>query len=131
MKKASIVFLALALVACKSEQEEKQQVSLNRAESTEVSTVELGKQLFDGRGNCKSCHMPDQKVIGPSIIEIAKIYKEQNGDMVAFLREKADPIVDPSQYPAMKVNLGVTKRMSIEEVEAIEAYMMSFIDASN
>jgi len=70
----------------------------------------------------------DKKVIGPSIIEIAKIYKEQNGDMVAFLRKQADPIVDPSQYSVMETNFAILKTMSDEELESLEAYMMSTIE---
>ena len=70
----------------------------------------------------------DKKVIGPSIKDIAKIYKEQNGDMVSFLRKKAEPIVDPSQYSLMETNFAVLKTMSDEELKSLEAYMMSTIN---
>ena len=59
--------------------------------------------------------------------DIAKIYKEHNGDMVAFLRKKADPIVDPSQYNVMETNFAILKTMSDEELKSLEAYMMSTI----
>ncbi|NUY80209.1 c-type cytochrome [Flavobacterium sp. MAH-1] len=88
--------------------------------------VELGEKLFNGKGNCYSCHNPEQKIIGPSLLEIGKIYKDKNGNIVEFLKEKADPIVDPAQYPAMKVNFAITKRMSDEELKALEAYIYSF-----
>ena len=143
MKKIGLIAVAFVAMACGSETKEKETVTLNRDNtvidpSTGVGQTEMsleekvakGKKLFDGKGNCKSCHMPDRKVIGPSLVEIATIYQEQNGDMVAFLREKADPIVDPSQYAAMKINLGITKRMPIQEVEAIEAYIQSFATPS-
>ena len=88
----------------------------------------MGKEIFDGKGNCFSCHKPDQKVIGPSIKEIAKIYKEKNGDMVTFLKGKGEPIVDPSQYEVMKTNFYITKHFTDEELKALEDYMYSHLD---
>jgi cytochrome c len=89
--------------------------------------LQLGEILFNGVGMCKSCHLPDKKVIGPSIIEIARIYKDKEANMVEFLKENAEPIVDPSQYEVMKTNFAITKTMSGEELTALEAYMYSFL----
>jgi cytochrome c len=99
-------------------------------DQTEVAvdpTLALGEELFNGIGLCKSCHLPDKKVIGPSITEIASIYREKEGDMVAFLKENAEPIVDPSQYEVMKTNFAITKTLSDDELKALEAYIYSFI----
>jgi cytochrome c len=85
-----------------------------------------GQELFEGAGNCIACHKPDQKVIGPSLQEIGKIYKEKKGSIVAFLQEQSDPIVDPSQYEVMKTNFAITKSMSEEELKALEDYIYSF-----
>lgn len=97
---------------------------------TELSETEkqlaLGKEVFNGKGTCYSCHLPEKKVIGPSIKEIAEIYRNQNGDMKAFLLEKAEPIVDPAQYVTMKTNFSVTKNLPENELEAVIAYMQSF-----
>ncbi len=90
-------------------------------------SVQLGQALFMGVGMCKSCHLPEKKVIGPSITEIATIYKDKGAAMVAFLKGDAEPIVDPSQYDVMKTNFAVTKTMSDEELKALEAYMYSFL----
>jgi cytochrome c len=89
------------------------------------SSESLGKELFEEKGNCVACHKPDQKIIGPSIQEIAKIYKAQNGSLIDFLKNDAKPIVDPSQYEVMKTNFTITKAMSDEELKAIEAYIYS------
>jgi cytochrome c len=70
--------------------------------------------------------LPDQKVIGPSITEIAKIYKEKKGSIVSFLKEESEPIVDPSQYEVMKANFAITKQMSDEELKALEEYIYTF-----
>lgn len=95
--------------------------------ATDIATASSGKELFDGVGNCTACHKPDAKIIGPSIIEIATIYKNQNGNMVEFLKGNADPIVDPSQYEVMKTNFAITKKMSDAELQALSDYMYSHL----
>jgi cytochrome c len=55
------------------------------------------------------------KAIGPSV-HIAKMYKEKNGSIVAFLKGESEAIVDPSQYELMKPNLVLTKTFSDEEL---------------
>lgn len=100
--------------------------SVSEGESAKAkSPEELGKQLFEGAGNCFACHQPDQKVVGPSIKEIAKIYKDKNGDIITFLKGNAEPIVDPSQFEVMKTNFAITQAMSEEKLKAIEAYIYS------
>ena len=85
-----------------------------------------GQELFEGKGTCTACHKPDTKVIGPSIKEIAKIYKEKEASIAAFINEEGEPIVDPTQYETMKTNFAITKAMTAEERKALEVYMMSF-----
>ncbi len=94
--------------------------------SEQKDPVALGKELFQGVGNCFACHQPDQKIIGPSIAEIANSYRNQNADMVEFLKGNGKPIVDPTQYEVMKTNFAITKTMTDEELGALEAYMLSF-----
>jgi cytochrome c len=132
MKKVLFLSAVLALASCKKEQEpfgkstETNTESYSEGESAEVKTPEaLGKSIFEGKGNCVSCHQVDQKVIGPSIQEIGKTYKDKKGDIVTFLKGNADPIVDPSQFAVMKTNFPVTQAMSDEELKAIEAYIYS------
>jgi cytochrome c len=86
---------------------------------------QLGKEIFAGKGNCVACHQPEQKIVGPSILEIAQIYKDKNASIVAFLKEKSGPLVNPDQYEVMKTNFAITKSMSDEELKAVEAYMYS------
>ena len=45
--------------------------------------------------------------------------------MISFLKGEAEPLVDPSQYEVMKVNLELTKTFSDEELKALEAYIYS------
>lgn len=132
MKKILFLTAVLAFASCKKEQEpfgkstETNTESYSEGESAQVKTPEaLGKSIFEGKGNCVSCHQVDQKVIGPSIQEIGKIYKDKKGDIVTFLKGNADPIVDPSQFSVMKTNFPITQAMSDEELKAIEAYIYS------
>ncbi|MGL2965332.1 c-type cytochrome [Flavobacterium sp. XGLA_31] len=124
MKKIVSIFIVLFLISCKKESNE----TFNKPEvkSTNKTPIVLGKSLFEGKGNCVACHKPDQKIIGPSLQEIAKTYKDKNGSIVSFLQEQSDPLVDPSQYEIMKTNFAITKSMSEAELKALEDYIYSF-----
>lgn len=114
---------SLTLVSCKKESQE----SFGKPETaTEVQKPEdLGAEIFAGKGACVACHKPDVKLVGPSLQDIAKIYKDKNGDMVTFLKGEGEPIVDPKQYELMKPNLQITKTFTDEELKALEAYVYS------
>ena len=116
--------IAALLSSCGKEQ--KAPAETVETESEAQTPEQFGEELFNGKGNCFACHKPDQKIIAPSLVEIAAIYKKQNGDMVKFLREEAEPIVDPSQYETMKTNFSITKNMSDEELQGLQAYVLSF-----
>lgn len=126
MKKLAILLTILLFISCKKEETQKENLYPETQKTAEEKQLELGQAVFEGKGNCFACHKPDQKIIGPSIQEIATIYKEKNADMVAFLKGKADPIVDPSQYEVMKTNFSITKNLPEEELKALEAYFFSF-----
>ncbi|WP_339919327.1 c-type cytochrome [uncultured Flavobacterium sp.] len=134
MKKIVIIAIALVAFSCKGKEEEsfgKQEP----AESTESSSEgmpavaqtpeELGATIFNGKGTCATCHQVDTKTIGPSVQDIAAVYKAKGGNIVAFLKDDAKPLVDPSQYEVMKANFAITKAMSIEELQGLEAYINS------
>ena len=104
MKLLPTLLIALSLFSCKNEEKKESLYPESGTAETEGTVAKLspqaeaGREIFDGKGNCFSCHRPDQKVVGPSIQEIAKIYKAKNGDIVKFLKGNGEPIVDPSQY---------------------------------
>lgn len=122
MKKLLYLFGLMAMVSCGSKEAPAED---NFQYEEKLQPEALGQKIFDSKGNCYSCHKPDMKIVGPSLVEIAKTYKAKNGDMVKFLKEEADPIVDPANYSAMKVNFAITKRMSDEELKALERYILS------
>lgn len=130
MKKIVVVGLVFLALSCKGKEEEsfgkEEEVVVSEGMAAEVqSPEELGESIFQGKGNCVACHQVDKKVIGPSLQDIAKIYKDKNADMVAFLKGEGEPIVDPSQYEIMKANFVITKAMSDEELKGLEAYVYS------
>ncbi|MGQ7946031.1 c-type cytochrome [Flavobacterium sp. WC2509] len=124
MKQLALIAIAVLAFSCKKESNES--FGKPTETTTEVQTPEaLGKEIFEGKGNCVACHQVDQKVIGPSIQEIAKIYKEKSGNMVNFLKGESEAIVDPEQFAVMQANLAITKTFSDEELKAVEAYINS------
>jgi cytochrome c len=130
MKKILFLTVVLAFASCKKETVEKPiqttEENYSEGESVKAATPEaLGAAIFEGKGNCVACHQVDKKVIGPSLQDIAKIYKDKNGNIVNFLKGESDAIVDPEQFPVMQANLAITKTFSDEELKGIEAYINS------
>ncbi|MCL6462093.1 MAG: c-type cytochrome [Flavobacterium micromati] len=127
MNKILFLFAILAFVSCKKEEVKKEPLYPTTTEEIAQMPEELGKEIFEGKGNCVACHQVAEKVIGPSLQEIAKIYKDKNANMVVFLKGEGEPIVDPSQYEVMKTNFVITKAMSDQELQALEAYVYSHL----
>lgn len=122
-----IVSFVLNLISCGKKTET--DAMGNPIEQTETSANQtpkaLGKEIFEGKGMCATCHKAYVKTSGPSIKDISKIYADKNASISLFLQGETDPIVDPLQYEIMKANLEITKTMTNEEVQALEAYMLS------
>ncbi len=108
--------------SCQPERKEKQTIQIE-TKKKEISAFDTGKNIFNGKGKCYTCHQIDKKSIGPAVIEIMKIYQEQDADLIAFLKQKAEPIVDPETYAVMKTNFAIIKTFSDEEIKALEVYM--------
>ena len=129
MKKLLLLSLILLTFACKKESQEsfgnEEQQTTVATEEKELAPEELGKVIFESKGNCISCHKSEEKLIGPSLKEIAKIYKDKNASIVTFLKGESDAIVDPSQFAVMQANLNLTKTFSDKELEGLEAYINS------
>lgn len=132
MKKIIVLGLVFLALSCKGKEEEsfgkevEPEVTVSEGMPAQTQTpVELGESIFQGKGNCVSCHQVDKKLIGPSVQEIAKIYMDKNANIITFLKGEGEAIVDPSQYEVMKTNFAVTKAMSDEELKGLEAYFYS------
>ena len=125
MKNIFVILSIFCLLSCKKEEVKKEALYPSTTAAVAQTPTELGKEIFEGKGNCVACHQAAEKVIGPSLQDIAKIYKDKNADMVVFLKGEGEPIVDPSQYEVMKTNFAITKTMSDQELRALEAYVYS------
>lgn len=128
MKKIFLIAVVLLAFSCKKESGEsfgKTTATEESATAAVKSPTDLGKEIFEGKGACATCHKTDVKLIGPSLQDIAKIYKEKNGDIVTFLKGEGEALVDPTQYEIMKANFVLTKAMSDEELKGLEAYIYS------
>ena len=129
MKKLALIALSILAFACKNKEQETTEIQTESVSEgmpeTNQTPEQLGETIFNGKGNCISCHQVDTKSIGPSIQEIAKIYKEKNANIVTFLKGESDAIVDPSQFAIMQANLELTKTFSDKELQGLEAYINS------
>ncbi|TSE06338.1 c-type cytochrome [Aquimarina algiphila] len=108
--------------SCQSEKKDKEEIKIG-TKKEKISSFDLGKSVFNGKGKCYTCHKIDKKSIGPGVIDIIKIYEEQNGDLIAFLKQEAEPIVDPETYAVMKTNFAIIKTFTEEELKAVTVYM--------
>lgn len=141
MKKLAVLFFAvIVLVSCGKEKKEGKtkvvtpvKTEIKKAEGTVKTAVTdniqvvKGKRIFTSKG-CVVCHQLNKKVIGPSLQDIAKIYADKKGNMVDFLKGKANAIVDtdPAQVAIMKANIkGVLKDMSTDDIHALVSYIHS------
>lgn len=82
MKKVIIVSLVAALaVACGGSKTEKETAA---PELTTAQLVSIGKTLVDN-SDCKTCHHPTNRIIGPSHTEVAQKYEfnDENIKMLA------------------------------------------------
>ena len=133
-----LIGLLIAFTSCgdKKADKESQKITIqsgskekkeSQAGNTEADLIAQGKKLFKDK-TCFTCHMPKETGIGPSIVDINKIYKEQNADIVAFLKGEIKPIVDtdPGQVAVMQANIdGFVKDLTDNELDALKAYMLS------
>lgn len=95
-------------------------------ELSQDSKIFLGNRLFSEK-TCITCHSVDRKKKGPSVVEIMRVYKKNNADIVAFLKGNSKPIVDTtaSQVKIMQANIdGFLKEISDVELDAIATYML-------
>ena len=125
------LFFIIILLGCSCKSEMKSNEALDtaepkRAELSFDSQIFLGNRLFSEK-TCITCHDVKRVKKGPSVKEIMAVYKEKNGDIVAFLKGNAHPIVDTtaSQVAIMQKNIdGFLKKITDEELNSISIYML-------
>ncbi|APQ19041.1 cytochrome C [Maribacter hydrothermalis] len=129
MRFFSVLIVFLVVCGCNMGEKSKKVTETTvpeRAPLSKDSQIFLGNRLFSEK-TCITCHDVNKEKVGPSVKEIMTIYKEKNGDIVSFLKGKANPIVDTtaSQVAIMQANIdGFLKNISDEELKTIATYML-------
>lgn len=130
------LFAFLVLSSCNTDKKTKidgEKGVPERGELSQDSKIFLGNRLFSEK-TCVTCHAVNKTKIGPSVVDIMHVYKENNADIVAFLKGHSKPIVDTtaSQVAIMQANIdGFLKEITDEELNAIATYMMHVDELSN
>jgi len=87
--------------------------------------IAKGKSLFTTK-TCTACHKVDTKLVGPSLLTIAKTYASKKGNMLKFFKGENKAIVDPMMAALMDANVqSITKTMSETDLKALVAYIES------
>ena len=58
-----------------------------------------GKTLF--AQNCAACHLPDRQIVGPSLVEISRLYSTKLDDFLAWCKEPVQKRKGVIQMPSM------------------------------
>jgi cytochrome c len=129
MSRITLLILILITLSCNTDKKSKktiEHVVPKRAELSKDSQIFLGNRLFSEK-TCITCHDINTEKIGPSVKKIMRVYAEQHGDIVSFLKGQTKPIVDTtaSQVAIMQANIdGFLQNISDEELKTIATYMM-------
>jgi cytochrome c len=112
-------FVVAFLMACGSKQETSEQ----QDEPVQLSTSQLaaiGKILVD-ESDCKTCHHPTNKIIGPAHTDVAKKY-EFNDENIKLL---AKHIIEGGSGVWGEVPMNAHPDLSQEDAEKMAIYVLS------
>lgn len=77
-----------------------------------ASAAEDGRLLYEQ--NCKACHLPDQMVVGPSLIEITKLYARRPKDFLSWAKQPQRKRTGVIEMPSM-AHLGDAALLAIRD----------------
>ena len=136
MRLSMFLIVILVLNSCNTDKKTKKNNEKGvpeRPELSQDSKIFLGNRLFSEK-TCITCHAINHKKTAPSVVDIMHVYKENNADIVAFLKGNSKPIVDTtaSQVAIMQANIdGFLKEITDEELNAIATYMLHVDELNN
>lgn len=120
MNKFGMAALVVAfLMACGSKQETSEQ----QDEPVQLSTSQLaaiGKILVD-ESDCKTCHHPTNKIIGPAHTDVAKKY-EFNDENIKLLAKR---IIEGGAGVWGEIPMNAHPDLSQEDAEKMAIYVLS------
>ncbi|MGD9504844.1 MAG: c-type cytochrome [Syntrophobacteraceae bacterium] len=82
-----------------------------------------GDALFASM-KCGLCHKPDRKGAGPSFKEISAAYAGKEGQLAAYFKGAAEPIVKPEKAETMQPYIERTKALSDEDLNALSDHLL-------
>lgn len=137
MKKEIFITIALGILftfSCGSPNKEKATTTQTEEKVAEAPKTEApaaasaeaspGEKLFTEK-TCTTCHKPDNKLVGPSLKDIAAAYNGDKGKLKAFLKGEAKPIVDPSQESVMHPQIAITKALPEDQLDQVVDFILS------
>ena len=90
--------------------------------SAALASAQDGKLLYEQ--NCAACHLPDQMVVGPSLIEITKLYDKKPKEFVAWaikpLKKRNGVIEMPSMAHLGEANLLAVREYMITASQGLK-----------
>jgi cytochrome c len=84
--------------------------------ATPKSDADLGKGVFNQY--CAACHKTDQKLVGPSVIEMASIYKSNKTDLQKWIKAPGKKRADAPQMPGFP-------QLKQEELDQLAEYILT------
>ncbi|MNY62235.1 Cytochrome c6 [compost metagenome] len=78
-----------------------------------MSEAEKGKKVFSQY--CASCHKIDEKLVGPPVFEMAKIYKGNVADLQKWIKNPGKKRPDYPQMPGFESQLDQQKLDQLAE----------------
>ncbi len=84
------------------------------ASGQERVRIPLGQRVFES--TCAACHAQDRTLVGPSLVEIAGVYRDDPGGIAAWTRQPGRKRLDLPPMPAF--------RLGEETLQAVADYML-------
>ncbi|PXY42135.1 cytochrome C [Flavobacterium cheongpyeongense] len=87
------------------------------ANTAELSAADKGKAVFNQY--CTACHKVDAKLVGPPVLEMAKIYKDNIADLQKWIKKPGKKRPDYPQMP------GFESQLNQEQLDQLGEYILT------
>jgi len=99
----------------------KDAIAKSKEAKAEESTANLteaqkGENVF--KQNCTACHKPDVKLVGPPVIEMASIYKDNKAGLQSWIKKPGKKRADAPQMPGFP-------QLKQEELDQVSEYILT------
>lgn len=100
----------------------KEAIAKSKKAETEAGTADLsdadkGKAVFNQY--CAACHKVDAKLVGPPVLEMAKIYKDNLADLQKWIKQPGKKRPDYPQMP------GFESQLNQEQLDQLGQYILT------